>query len=351
MTHVRGQPLVSVVTPAYNDERYVAECLDSVLRQTYSNWECVFLNNRSTDRTLEIAQSYAARDPRIRVHTNESFVPVLRNHNRALQLISPGSAYVKVVFSDDLLYPECIERMVALAEAHPSVGIVGAYALRGRKVVLDGLPYTASVLRGRDVCRSRLLGGEYLFGSPTSLLMRADLVRGTQPFYNEENLHADTEACFRSLLDCDFGFVHQVLTFSREDADSLRSYSRRLNTYLAGTLLDLVTYGPRLLSAAELHRQIEAALARYYKFLARSVLRSRDADFWQFHTESLRKLGYPLRRGRLARGVAALLLDAALNPKRTCEGLLASLRERRSTGQRQDEGAADSLDGRPRVES
>jgi hypothetical protein len=122
-----------------------------------------------------------------------------------------------------------------------------------------------------------------------------------------------------------------------------------LNTYLAGALLDLVTYGPRLLSAEELRRQVDAALARYYKFLARSVLRSNDSELWRFHTESLRKLGYPLHRGRLARGVVALLLDAALNPKRTCEGLLASLRERRSAARPQDERAAESLDGRPRA--
>ena len=59
------QPQVSVITPVYNGEEFLSECIQSVLSQTYQNWDYTIVNNRSTDRTLEIAQSYAARDPRI----------------------------------------------------------------------------------------------------------------------------------------------------------------------------------------------------------------------------------------------------------------------------------------------
>ena len=67
------QPLVSVVTPVYNEEKNLAECIESVLAQTYPNWEYVIVNNRSTDRSLEIAQRYAAQDARIRVYDNREF--------------------------------------------------------------------------------------------------------------------------------------------------------------------------------------------------------------------------------------------------------------------------------------
>ena len=60
-------PLVSVVTPVYNGAEFLVEFIESVLRQTYEDWEYVIVDNRSTDRTLEIAQSFEARDPRIRV--------------------------------------------------------------------------------------------------------------------------------------------------------------------------------------------------------------------------------------------------------------------------------------------
>ena len=64
---LKSQPLISVVTPVYNTEKYLAECIASVLGQTYQNWEYVIVNNCSTDKSLEIAQRYVQEIPRIRV--------------------------------------------------------------------------------------------------------------------------------------------------------------------------------------------------------------------------------------------------------------------------------------------
>jgi glycosyltransferase involved in cell wall biosynthesis len=65
------KPFVSVVTPVYNGADFLAECIDSVLSQTYDNFEYLIVNNCSTDGTLAIALDYAKKDPRIRVHSNE----------------------------------------------------------------------------------------------------------------------------------------------------------------------------------------------------------------------------------------------------------------------------------------
>src|SRR5512145_2771821 len=124
---VQIQPLVSVVTPVYNGEKYLAECIESILAQTYQNWEYIIVNNRSTDRSLEIAESYAKQDARIRLHNNQAFVGIIQNHNIAVRQIASESQYCKMVHADDWLFPECITQMVEVAEAHPSIGIVGAY--------------------------------------------------------------------------------------------------------------------------------------------------------------------------------------------------------------------------------
>ena len=134
------QPLVTVLTPVYNGEKYLAECIESVLAQTYSNWEYCIINNRSTDRSLEIANSYAARDPRVRVITNVEFVGIIENHNIAFRQVSTESKYCKVLHAPDWLFPDCLTKMVELAEANPSVAIVGAYSLKNDKVICDGLP-------------------------------------------------------------------------------------------------------------------------------------------------------------------------------------------------------------------
>ena len=149
------EPLVSFVTPFYNTRDFLVECIESVLHQTYANWEYVLVDNQSTDGSSEIAAQYASRFPeKIRVIRTESFLSQVENYNFALTRIALESKYCKMVQADDWLFPECVSRMVEIAEEHPSVGIVGAYRLENDQVDLDGLPYPSSEVSGREVCGS-----------------------------------------------------------------------------------------------------------------------------------------------------------------------------------------------------
>jgi hypothetical protein len=193
--------------------------------------------------------------------------------------------------------PNASKRWFAfLAEEYPSVAIVGAYALAGTRVAWDGLPYPSTVVRGRDMCRAQLLGELYVFGNPNSVLYRSDIVRSRHAFFNESNLHADTEACLEFLEHHDFGFVHQVLTFTRLREDSMRSYSRRVNTYLPATLYNRMNYGPKYLSEKELKSWIRECLRDYYCYLGEQVYKCRDQEFWSFHRGKLAESGYPLNK-------------------------------------------------------
>jgi len=303
--HDSASPLVSVVTPAYNEENHLAECIESVLAQTYTNWDCVIVNNSSTDRTNAIAEKYAAKDSRIRVISNAKTIPAVENFNLALRQISPASKYCKMVLADDWMFPECLERMVAVMEEHPSVGIVSAYGLKTRWVLWAGLPYPSNFVSGREVCRQRLMGGRYVFGSPSSVLFRSDLVWSHNPFFPVSNMHADSEACLTLLKECDFGFVHQVLTFSRDDRpNSLLQTSRELNTAAAAFLHELVVYGPFFLSAEEYKDSLERTVSQYYEFLATSALQHRNRKFWDFHIKTLKDAGIDFQYRRLVRALA-----------------------------------------------
>ncbi|MDF0677228.1 MAG: glycosyltransferase family 2 protein [Nitrospira sp.] len=321
-----SQPLVSVLTPVYNCEDYLSECIESVLAQTYENWEYCIVNNCSADRTLEIAEAYAKKDNRIRIHNNSDFVGIGQNGNIAFQQMSPNSKYCKVVYADDWLFPECIMKMVKLAEAHSTVAIVGAYGLLGEAVSWDGLPYTSSVVSGREISRWTLLGKPYVFGNPTSLLLRSDLVRASEPFYDASNSHCDSEACLRILRSWDFGFVHQVLSYNRIREGSGRSFSRRYNTYLPNNIDRLLKFGPTVLSQEELSARLKYYLAIYYDYLAVSVFMLREKEFWAFHREKMERMGHPLSLPRLAAAVCSKAIDYLFNPKRTIEGLLRKIR-------------------------
>jgi glycosyltransferase involved in cell wall biosynthesis len=295
-----------VVTPVYNGARYLSECIESVLAQTYTTWEYVIVDNRSTDATPEIAARYAERDPRIRVVTNDRFLDIIPNWNHALRQISPESEYCKVVHADDTLAPECLERMVAVSVAHPSAAIVSAYRLSGTEVDLDGvIPFGVELVPGREICRLTLLGAGYVFGSPSSLLVRSDRIRERERFYNEENLHADTEVCFEVLRTGDLGFVHQVLTYTRRHGETVTATrADRLGTNITGWLRVMVAYGPFYLTPDERARRLGWWLRRYGVYLAKSAVRGRfrDKRFREVHLPTLRMLRSSVPLSELGRG-------------------------------------------------
>lgn len=322
-----GQPLVSVVTPVYNGEAYLAECIESVLKQTYQNYEYIIVNNCSTDRTLQIALDYAKRDSRIRVHNNEKFVAVIANHNIAFGLISSGAKYCKVVSADDYVFPGCIERMVELAEAHPSVGIVGSYQLSEDCVRWQGFRYPRAVLPGVEMCRQVFLGGDktFGFGSPTSILYRADLVRRSAEFYPNASPHSDTSACFKCLSESDYGFVYEVLSYERIHEETQSYASSEMNRYASAYLNDVISYGPLYLNKEELALKVDETLKGYHRFLAVNYFCGfRQKEFWDYHKNRLAELGHPLRRFDLLKAALITVLEESVNPGHA----LAKLRKR-----------------------
>jgi glycosyltransferase involved in cell wall biosynthesis len=316
-TSISEQPLVSVLTPVYNGADFLTECIESVLGQTYQNYEYIIVNNCSTDRSLEIALTYAQKDQRIRVHNNQDFVGVIKNHNIAFGLISPAAKYCKVVCADDFLFPDYLSRTIEVAEANPSVGIIGSYQLSGDYIKWQGFDYPGAVIAGRELCRRIFLGGDptFGFGTPTSLTYRADLVRKSKAFFPNPSPHADTSACFKCLSESDFGFVHQVLSYERKHDATESSASAKLDRYASAYLSDLQQYGPSYLEPAELDRVIQKALRRYYNSLSVDFfLGFRGKDFWKYHHERLAELGYPLSRMLLLRAAVTHFGREILNP-------------------------------------
>jgi glycosyltransferase involved in cell wall biosynthesis len=321
------EPLVSVVTPAYNGQNHLSECIESVLAQTYNNWEYVIVNNCSTDRTLEIAQNYAQKDKRIRVHNNSEFLSIIQNWNQSLRLISTHSKYCKEVHADDLLFPHCIERMVEVAEDNPTVAIVGSYALKGNRVKFDGLPYPDIIVSGQDICRSILRRELFVFGSPTSLLMRADIIRSRESFYDESYLHADTEVCFDFLQDFDFGFVHQVLSYTRlhEKSQSM-TFAEKYQTNVLDFYRMLLKYGPIYFSADEYKRVLKQETKRYYRTLVKHIFSLRNTEFLSYHKNGLKNTNCSFNTLKLLFYVFLRIQHKLLNPKNTIREIIVSAR-------------------------
>jgi glycosyltransferase involved in cell wall biosynthesis len=296
MTH---EPFTSVVTPVYNGEPFLAECIESVLAQDYPFAEYIIVNNCSTDRSLELAERYASQDHRVRVVTNQAFVSAIQNHNITLRQISTQSEYTKFVCADDYILPQSLGKMVRFALQNPTVGIVGSYQQSNDFVRWKGLPENMSVLSGRDACRMGLLQGVHVFGTPTSSLYRSDLVRDTESFFPHTEAHADTSACYAHLRDCDYGFIHEVLSVERVHEGQITTRIQRLQAGALAYIDVLKQYGPLYLSEGELAARLEELLADYYRGLGGCMLKMKGPEFWEFHKSGLNNIGYALDRRRV----------------------------------------------------
>jgi len=119
-------PYVSIGLPVHNGERFLTETLDSLLAQTFENFELIISDNASTDRTQEICKDYAAKDGRIRYYRKVQNVGAARNFNRVFEL-STGK-YFKWAAHDDLCATVLIERCVEVLDSEPSLVICYARA-------------------------------------------------------------------------------------------------------------------------------------------------------------------------------------------------------------------------------
>src|SRR5713101_7136716 len=117
------EPLVSVITPAYNAARYIAEAIDSILAQTYDNFEHIIIDDGSTDETYQIVTRYAQKDGRITAGQNEVNRGIAETRNKGLSLAR--GKYIMWQDADDISMPYRMREQVELLERNPDVGIVG----------------------------------------------------------------------------------------------------------------------------------------------------------------------------------------------------------------------------------
>ena len=115
-------PLVTVLMPVYNGQSYLGEAIESILNQSYKNFEFLIINDGSTDKTKEIICSYS--DPRIRYVENETNIRLIATLNKGI-LLANGE-YIVRMDADDISLPQRIEKQVAFMESHPAVGVCGS---------------------------------------------------------------------------------------------------------------------------------------------------------------------------------------------------------------------------------
>jgi len=119
----KAPPLVSVLLPIYNTEKYLTESLTSLLEQTYSNLEIIAIDDASTDGSFEILQAFATQNPQVRAFKNESNLGICRTLNHALTLAQGD--YIARMDADDIAMEDRIRLQVEFLESNPDCSLVG----------------------------------------------------------------------------------------------------------------------------------------------------------------------------------------------------------------------------------
>jgi hypothetical protein len=189
--------------------------------------------------------------------------------------------------------------MVEVAEEYPSVGIVSAYRLDDNIIGLSGLPYPSYFVPGKVIARSYFLDDTFYFGAPTSLLIRSDLILKRDKVYVESHKGTDTGACLDLLKESDFGFVHQVLTFTRRHENSITNTICKENyTFIHAKLYNSMVHAPFFLTDEEYEKCLAKDISRYYTLLARNIFENKSIKGFKRQLQILDKLELTFEFGK-----------------------------------------------------
>jgi glycosyltransferase involved in cell wall biosynthesis len=226
-TNSPRSPYVSVCIPTYNRASTIGRCISSVLDQTYTDFECLIMDNASTDATREEIAKFD--DPRIRYIRNSTNIGVLGNHNKCLA--EARGEIVQFVQSDDELLPETLATLVPRFR-NPSIGL--AFAPRRVETNDDEwrrqysqlhrpLEPMSEIIDGRSIIyrylRSRTWGN--WIGEPTSVMLRRKTIIGVGGFYPQIAQLNDMEAWIRVLAESDAAWVDTELAIRWHHDDSV----------------------------------------------------------------------------------------------------------------------------------
>ena len=191
-----SKPLVTICIPSYNAESFIGQTVETVLNQSFTDFELVVLDDRSTDQTVSVVKSFS--DPRIRLIENRCTLGLSRNWNRVLSL--EMGKYVKLLCDDDLLHPSCLEHQTAiLDDASNSAAVLtlcrrNVINDRGELLLQPKRFFRSGLVSGPELIRKSIRRGSNLLGEPVVGLFRREALKDKEicdpgnPYLSDLNL-------------------------------------------------------------------------------------------------------------------------------------------------------------------
>jgi glycosyltransferase involved in cell wall biosynthesis len=296
-----AKPKVSVIVPSYNHERFLQQRIDSILNQTYRDFELIILDDASTDRSPELLEELLQKEDRR--HPRIQLVLAHRNSQSVFKQWNSGIAlargqYVWIAESDDYADPKFLEILVTVLDQHPHVGLVKC---RSTTVDEDSRPITDVgehpitrdwshdfIIGGQEDCQLQLIHGTSI-ANASAVLFRRQLYLDAGWADPSYRMCADWLQWAKMMLQADFAYVAEPLNYYRWHNDTVRKKC------LGNVIQDL----EELRVCAYLLSRMPVSRAVMRQIYERTVQR------WVFHSLSFRRvensLAYDLQLLRLLR--------------------------------------------------
>jgi len=235
-------PRVSIVVPSYNNASFIEATMDSILGQTFEDFELVVADHSSSDGTWERLQRYGA-DRRVRLLRTEAGGGAPRNWERVTT--EARGELLKLVCGDDVIYPDCLRLQVEAMDANRSVVLVAARRdlidARGGLVKAGrGLAGLTGRVPGRAAIRHTVVAGSNIFGEPACVLIRRATLAGVggwdarHPYVIDEStyanvlLHGDFLGIDKALAAFRLSSSQWSVHLAREQSDQVIGFHHRL---------------------------------------------------------------------------------------------------------------------------
>ena len=230
-TNNTNSPLVSILMTAYNREEYIGEAIESVLSNSYQNFELIIVDDGSKDSTMTIAQSYESTDKRVKVFQNEKNLGDYANRNKAVSH-ALGEFFI-FVDSDDKLYPDSLDRLINDVKNYPDFKF-GMYCNQYKNI---------TVISGDAALKRHFSETQFLFIGPGGTIMKKSFFReigGYPEKYGPANdMFFNLKVCCNTsimLIPYDFFFYRR---HEGQEINNIFSYMYNNYIYMRDALNDL----------------------------------------------------------------------------------------------------------------
>ena len=297
-------PKISVILPVYDVEKYLAQCLDSILNQTFKDFECICVNDGSTDNSLSILQEYEKKDNRIKI-INQENKGLSGARNSALKIVT--GKYIAFVDSDDFVSSDYLDKLINIAEKENSdivycrhklyYSLDNKYEKGPNREELNKLFFEYSKAQNKDKQLEYILDIVENSRSACMKLYKTDVINDNAILFFE-NIYAEEDFSFNILVNLysqKINFLDEEMYYYRKQINSITSNNEnfRLNTIKYFALLTKELEKRKFLQNNEVLKKF--VLSKFVFNIGKKIPKTKQEDIYPYILEHFLYLKSVLR--------------------------------------------------------